>query len=59
MRALRGNSHGDGAGAVPGFSSTQVRMERMRKGGDDTLPVNPSMLMVGHWGPVVVEYLAL
>lgn len=59
MRALTGNHHGDGAGAVPGFSSTQVRMERMRKGGDDTLPVNPIMLMVGHWGPLVVGCLAL
>lgn len=28
-RALTGSSHGDGAGAVPGFSSTQGRMERM------------------------------
>lgn len=30
MRALTGNSHGDGAGAVPGFSSTQVRVKRMK-----------------------------
>lgn len=30
VTALTGNSHGDGAGAAPGVSSTQLRMEKMK-----------------------------